>query len=276
MGGRGSSFKDINNISESDEYWTDYGDADQDELSSEKNNLTKELKNNNILTCKSLYNLDENVVKTNLKQIIDLSYKQKSIIDDILNDTPIKIRSYMMNRISKKTYKKSPEYSVLALFSPIKKQICFNARVLKDIPSIERIIESSQKTGHSVKTDKNKAIFHIVTHEFGHFVEDCIIQKKIQQNVFDWSKYRKLIQSKDYDKQYEANEIRKKYAEEIKLQIKQIATDKYNATGSQLKTSKYGESDDFEFFAEIYAESQLHTTRKPLIKAMQDFLKEGI
>ena len=67
-------------------------------------------------------------------------------------------------------------------------------------------------------------------------------------------------------------------ARKIKQQIKDIATQKYKAKPKQLITSEYGEKDkySFEWFAEVFAESQLHTTEKPIVKAMKDYLKEEI
>lgn len=202
----------------------------------------------------------------NLKQIEDLTNTFKQTINWNLEDEPIKIRSFKMNRISTTTLKKSPEYGVIALYSPTKKQICFNERIVKDLQSIENIVKSSQETGHSVKTDKSKITHHMITHEYGHFVEDCIIQKRIQQNVHDWAKFKTSPTDADL--------MRKAKAKEIEQQIIQIAKEKYKANDKQLETSSYGQKNSFEFFAEVFAESQLHTTQKPLIQAMKDFLKE--
>lgn len=273
MGGRGSSFKDINVFNKED-YLLDIGDIRQDKPEIKQNALTKNLKKDNIIICESTAKLDEHVRTMNLKQIEFLTEHNKSIIEWSLDTEPLSIRSYKMNRISKRTMKKSPEYSVIAVFSPVDKQICFNERVVKDISTLEYIAKSGQETGHSVKTDKNKMAQHTVTHEYGHFVEDCIILNKIRmktkEDVRALSNYQKVKASP------EGERIRMQYAEEIKNQIKQIAIKKYHAKGEQLRTSNYGEmkNDPFEFFAEVFAETQLHTTNKPLVRAMKDYLEE--
>lgn len=270
MGGRGSRFRDLNTMQDKREYWTDYGDADEDVEVDIQNDLTKSFKNSNIIICGSLKNLDRDVVKVNLKQIKDLSNEFSEIISPNLDDECIKIRSYKMNRVSFNTGVKSPEYGIMALFTPVKKQICFNERSIKDLESLKSIIKTSQKVGHSVQIDEGKEGVYVITHEYGHFLENCIIEKRIQQDVRAWAKFKTNL--------FEMQKMRIAEAENIRAEIKQIATQKYKASVKQLETSKYGEQDKnpFEWFAEVFAESRLHTTNKPLVKAMKEYLKGGI
>lgn len=270
MGGRGSKFKNLSIEQEKEKYWTDYGDADDDVefKGNEQNNLTKKLKDNNIIVCKSFKNLDDKVAEVTLKQISDLTQEYSNIVNSNLEDEAIKIRSFKMNRVSIKTGAKTPEYGIMALFTPFKKQICFNERSVKDLESLNNIIKASQESGHSVTTDDSKKGVYVITHEYGHFLENCIIEKHIQQDVRGWAKYKTGNLS-------EVQAIRVSEAEKIRDTIKEIATKKFKASKKQLETSDYGEVSAFEWFAEVFTESKLHTTNKPLVKAMKEYLKGG-
>lgn len=273
MGGRGSRFKDVNSTipKPDNKSYLDFGNADLDNEIHDHNNLTKNLKDSNILVCQSLENMNEDIIKTNLNQINTLSKKFDNLISKNLEDEGIKIRSYKMNRVSYTTGKSTAEYGVMALFAPGKKQICFNERTFKSDEQIINLTKESQKSGYSVETDKGKENLHIITHEYGHFIEQCIIEKHLQNDIHQWAKYRA-------SSPIEKEEIRRVEARKIKQQIKDIATQKYKAKPKQLITSEYGEKDkySFEWFAEVFAESQLHTTEKPIVKAMKDYLKEEI
>ena len=265
MGGRGSRFKDLSIEQEKEKYWTDYGDADQDLETDVQNGLTKNLKDSNIIVCDSLKNLDNAVVESNLKQIKDLTHEFSGIVSPNLDDECIKIRSFKMNRIRIATGTKSPEYEILALFAPIKKQICFNERSIKDLESLKSLVKHSQEVGHSVKVDNGKESVYVITHEYGHFLENCIIEKRIQQDVRAWAKFKTNVS--------EMQKMRIAEAESIRTKIKEIATKKYKASEGQLKPSEYGDKSPFEWFAEVFAETKLHTTNKPLVKAMKEYLK---
>ena len=273
MGGRGSRFRDTTPENEPKEQDSklDYGDMNLDnELpEDDQNKLTKKLKESNIIVCESIKNIDKDLTLVNLDQINTLTNKYKNLASDYLPwDEPIKIRSHKMNRIYKNG-KKVPEYSTLAIFSFKNKQICFNERSVKNIDNVTNIVKSSQKDKFSVETDNDKQVLHLVTHEYGHFLEQAIIEKRLKNNLQEWTDFRLGKSSRQ-----QAYRVRE--ANKIRNEIKDIATKDYKATGSQLVTSEYGEkrNNPFEWFAEIFAESQLHKTDKPLIKAMEKFLKE--
>lgn len=235
----------------------------------DQNNLTKRLKDSNIIVCESIKNIDKDLTHKNLYQIHLLTNKFEKLTSDYLpSDEPIKIRSYKMNRIYKNN-KIVPEYDTLALFSFKNKQICFNERTIKNIDNVTKIIKLSQQANFSVETDDNKQVLHVITHEYGHFLEQAIIEKRLKNNLKDWSDFRLGTLA-------EQQRFREREANKIRTEIKNIATKNYKAIENQLITSKYGETDKnpFEWFAEVFAESQLHKTDKPLIKAMKKFLKE--
>ena len=69
-------------------------------------------------------------------------------------------------------------------------------------------------------------------------------------------------------------EIEWQEANKIVGEVTDIATQKYKAKDKDLILSDYGTRDPFEWFAEAFTEASLHTTNKPLVQAMRDFLSK--
>ena len=283
MGGRGSSFstKEMidglldglnkrKNQSKSDTILI-YGDVKTDFETSKRNRLTKDLKSSNILICQSMDKMNEDVKETNLQQIKNLTETYSHILGDNLTTEDLKIRCYDMNDKSLKTMKETPNYTVGALFEPRGGQICFNTRVVVSNEQLTKEGISNQRTNYSVHTDVGKEKEHIVTHEFGHFVENCIIENRLKKDVKLFSEY---IKEKRDGRSYRSEEIRDVEASKITKEIMTLATEKYGVKNRrELRPSSYGMESNYEWFAEVFAETNRHTTDKPLVKAMKEFLK---
>lgn len=279
MGGRGSQFNDKTKIiddlldgleglkkQKAKTSFLDYGDVKKDFETNQHTNLTTALKNDNIIVCESFDHLNADVAEMNLSQIKVLASDHSNIIKTYLNLDELKIRSYAMNDVSIKTGKKTPNYSIGALFEPTTGQICINERLAT---TVNKMIEDNlrmQSTNFSVPVDKGKEGCHVITHEFGHFVENCIIEKRLQRDVHKYNQFRTATP-------FEQEAIRKNEARKITKEIATIALDKFKAARKDLISSDYGNEDNFEWFAETFAEANLHITKKPLVKAMQEFLK---
>lgn len=91
--------------------------------------------------------------------------------------------------------------------------------------------------------------------------------RKMQQNVHQYNKYR-TASVQEHEKLHYAE------ARKITARIAEIALKKYNATNYDLRLSDYALENQYEWFAETFAEANLHTTNKPLVQAMKDFLNE--
>lgn len=273
MGGRGSSFKPQNNSIEDNfkkrkkpKFYYDLGKIDEDKIITRPNKLTKELKESNIIVYETTKNLDEALAQNTLQQIKTLAKDYNGIVSSYLDTEDLKIRSYKVNRVSIKTNKSRPDYELRACFAPLTSQICLNERTMK---TNDRLIEEhikSQKTGYSVTVDKGQEKNHIITHEFGHFIENCIIENRLKQDVKRYNTY-KTDNKQRLD--IEWNEANKIVGDVI-----DIATQKYKAKKKDLVLSDYSTNNPFEWFAETFTEASLHTTNKPLVQAMREFLSK--
>lgn len=273
MGGRGSSFKPQNNSIEDNfkkrkkpKFYYDLGKIDEDKIITRPNKLTKELKESNIIVYETTKNLDEALAQNTLQQIKTLAKDYNGIVSSYLDTEDLKIRSYKVNRVSIKTNKSRPDYELRACFAPLTSQICLNERTMK---TNDRLVEEhikSQKTGYSVTVDKGQEKNHIITHEFGHFIENCIIENRLKQDVKRYNTY-KTDNKQRLD--IEWNEANKIVGDVI-----DIATQKYKAKKKDLVLSDYSTNNPFEWFAETFTEASLHTTNKPLVQAMREFLSK--
>lgn len=273
MGGRGSSFKQQNNSIDDifqkrkkQKSYLDLGNINEDKIITKQNKLTKELKDSNILVYETTKNLDKDLTENSLQQIKKLATDYNGIVSSYLDTDDLKIRSYKINKVSYKTRKSRPDYEVRACFAPLSSQICLNERTIK---TNERLIEEytrQQKTNFSVEVDKGQEKNHVITHEFGHFVENCIIENRLKQDFKQYSTYRT-----DNKQRFE---IEWREANKIVSDVIGIATQKYKAKDKDLILSNYGSRDPFEWFAETFTEASLHTTDKPLVKAMREFLNK--
>lgn len=273
MGGRGSSFKPQNNSLEdmfkkrkNPKFFYDLGKINEDKIITRPNKLTKELKESNIIVYETTNNLDKDLAQNTLQQIKTLANDYNGIVSSYLDTEDLKIRSYKVNRVSIKTQVSKPDYELRACFAPLTSQICLNERTMK---TNDRLIEEhikSQKTGYSVTVDKGQEKNHIITHEFGHFIENCIIENRLKQDVKRYNTY-KTDNKQRLD--IEWNEANKIVGDVI-----DIATQKYKAKKKDLVLSDYSTNNPFEWFAETFTEASLHTTNKPLVQAMREFLSK--
>lgn len=273
MGGRGSSFKPQNNSLEdmfkkrkNPKFFYDLGKINEDKIITRPNKLTKELKESNIIVYETTNNLDKDLAQNTLQQIKTLANDYNGIVSSYLDTEDLKIRSYKVNRVSIKTQVSKPDYELRACFAPLTSQICLNERTMK---TNDRLIEEhikSQKTGYSVTVDKGQEKNHIITHEFGHFIENCIIENRLKQDVKRYNTY-KADNKQRLD--IEWNEANKIVGDVI-----DIATQKYKAKKKDLVLSDYSTNNPFEWFAETFTEASLHTTNKPLVQAMREFLSK--
>lgn len=291
MGGRGSKFKDISeNVLDSldikddkkQNFYIDFGDVSKDRETARQNKLTKELKNYNIIVCESLNNLDEAVTKMMLNQVQILSQQYSGIVNGYLNEDILKIRAYDMNQISIKTGKKTPDFSTEALHDYMTHQICINGRTTQSVEELKKKSIKSQKDRWSAKTDENNAEKSVLTHEYGHFVQNCIIEKRLQKDVKKYSEYKiaeqglKDINNKDRLNDYNKfNQIRHKMLRDITQDIIKIAFQKYNATKEDFRVSDYGNKTGLnEWFAEVFTETNLNSSDRIVTKAMKEFLNK--
>ncbi len=268
MGGRSSTFKErIKGIDDllkelekkqkkKDYTVLDLGDHTQEvELDSTYRNKIR-LQNRNYMVCKSMDEVDKDIRRVTLNQIMNLSHKYNNLTHGYLDEQQVKIRSYKINDINLKTQKKSPNYTTIACWSKSSNQICLNQRRSKNIDDIVKTVDYSQSTGHFMKTDAGTQDKYVITHEFGHFLEECIVQRRLQ--------------TKDY-----TQEERDRAVLTITEEICNIARNKYKASNNDLRQmSRYGYNDAYEWFSELFTSTVLSSNKSPMQNAMNEFLKK--
>ena len=268
MGGRGSTFnerikgiwdllKELERKSNKIDYTIlDLGDHTSEvSLNGDYAHKTK-LNNDNYMICNSMKEVDNKVQSSTINQIALLNDKYSNITKSILGDQQVKVRSFKINNIHIKTEKKTPNYTTMACWSKSSNQICLNQRTMNNFDKALDDVKFSQSTKHFMQTDVGTQDKYIITHEFGHFIEDCLITKRLQKTTF-------------------TQEERSKEALTITEEICKIAKKKFNATGNDIKQmSRYGYNNAFEWFAELFAKTQLSSDNISLSKAMNEFLEK--
>lgn len=280
MGGRGSQFNErinaidslikllneVKNLQNTPTSWLDVGDVKKEIELVVQNDLTKSLKKDNIISCESLNNLNRDVVNSNLSQIKTLTNKYSNISKEYLKDDVLKIRSFKMDNVSFKTGKRTPEYNILAVFQSETGQICLNARSMDEVEKIKKVKRLSILDKHSVKVDEKNYEVSTITHEYGHFVQDCIIEKHLKQDIHRYNTYKTNPQERE--------KIRLQEAIKITKDIANIAVTKFKATQEDLIQSEYSKTNHFEWFAETFTETNLHSEKKPITLAMKYYLEK--
>lgn len=283
MGGRGSGFgqrsePSIENLLEElkgkkkkKSTWTDYGDGNKDFEIIKHTDLTKSLKKDKIVVCNTIINLDGDLAQSNLEQIRKLSSGYSSFTETYLDSKNLRVRSFEVDDVSYKTGKRKPNLTVVAAFNGMTGDICFNERTNKSLKQIREDELSMQADRWAVQTDTKNAEKSTITHEFGHFVEECIVEKRVMRDYVkdDIHAYNKF--KNDY---IEHDRIMAKESRKIVKEVAEIAVQKYHAKSEDLMPSEYARSGGYEeWFAEAFTEANLHSADKPLIKAMKEFLK---
>ena len=135
--------------------------------------------------------------------------------------------------------------------------------------------ESGQRTFFSMPCAKENLDIYSITHEYGHILESYISRRRE-----DWDALEEQFKQKTPGgwivkdpKAYQKAE--KKRANEIYNEIIGIAKEKNSDFNLEDNLSKYGHSNKFEFFAEVFANSQCGEPNE-LGLAMEEWLqKEG-
>lgn len=268
MGGRSSTFreriksvsdllKDLNKKTRKKDFTIlDLGDHTQETSFDENYRNKSRLNDRNYMVCNSINKVDKKIQKITLNQIAYLSHKYSNITNQFLKDQQVKLRSYKINDINIRTQKKYPNYTTMACWSKSTNQICLNQRRMQNFDDMVNSVKYSQSTGHFMQTDLDSQDKYIITHEFGHFIEDCLIQKNLQRS--------------DYSQEERTTE-----ALTITEKICKIAVDKFKATDSDLrKMSRYGYTDAYEWFSELFTKTILSSDKTSLSMAMNEYLKK--
>ena len=121
-----------------------------------------------------------------------------------------------------------------------------------------KTIKSQIASNWSMPIDEKNLSVYDVTHEYGHMLQNVLLQQKMQEYGED--KLKASINSYGTtvkEKYREYFKIRNDFAKECYSEIVAIAKETDNTFNLSENISRYGKSDYQEFFAEVFANSQL-------------------
>lgn len=121
--------------------------------------------------------------------------------------------------------------------------------------------------------DEYECMIYAVTHEYGHIFHNSLIQKEFIKNGWDIKNPLKFENSTDDDIYKWYNDIKGKVLINVRNKILDIAKKNNPFFDLDDNISIYGKTNDAEFFAETFANSQLSKPNE-LGKAMNQWLKE--
>ena len=110
---------------------------------------------------------------------------------------------------------------------------------------IEETAKQQISMGYWTKSDKDQLVNRTMTHELGHYVQRMLTHTHVEKVGESEVRSNNPIA---YDT---------KVAEKMRADVKKIC---YTKFGVKPRSSEYGETSPFEWFAETFAE--LHTTKK--------------
>lgn len=208
----------------------------------------------------SIYFIDETLLKENTEQIKNLEGKFGAIHKS-------------KGSISSKKTNNSIAYVSRLLSDPSKQDLVLNIDYYSDKNKIISETTSAIKNNWSMPAKTENYGVYTITHEYGHILQNSIIYDELEEmgGVENFKTRAKTLKGKikSYEKLQE--KIKRRHFEEIR----QIAADKSSDPNNIIKNnlSQYGKTNYAEFFAEVFANSQLGEPNE-LGDAMSEWLKK--
>ena len=242
-----------------------------DKPTKKQTRLVKKLLKKNIVVMESTDNIPDIIQNNNLSTINMLAKKYPGAIKELTKQDAFYVRADKMDPFSQ-------AYSAMNPLTFEAKRIVYNDQLKKtNLKAIALQADKQMSTGFWQKVDKKNYTKYITTHEFGHFIQDMIIINQIKKDPTSFEAMKTNFNNKLYNKQ-KRQVITSWYdsrASEIKKQILKIH-DKNFGTLKPTDLSQYGQKNDFEFFAEVFAGANLNSQPNNLQKSMLIYLKEEL
>lgn len=206
------------------------------------------------------------------------SLNEELLVENINRLNELNLRFKAIDADNKGYFTASPSGRAMAWTSTNYEQGIQNTRLslvgkwFKNTDVLVKQEEQAQKVFFSMPFNKSYIKTYTITHEYGHVLEAHISKKRTDWTVIN-SKVAKMVQPSH-------SQIRNVYIAEEKAQAKNIYEEivgiaKKNNSSFSLKDnlSKYGHTNHFEFFAEVFANSQCGSPNE-LGQAMNEWLKK--
>lgn len=248
MGGRGSSYFNRSGsmrIKVSDTY-------DQDKPTNNRTRIVEKLTKRNVQVMASTDKIPDEILTPNLKQLdrIMSRFRQYSDYAEVEN---LKVRTETFSNPN-----------IQACFrcttdSFTRPEIIFNKTYEKrNAIQIEQEVQVQINEKYWTKSDRQNLLVHTMTHEMGHYVQRVLTEQIAEQRGEVDIRARNPLK---YD-----NTI----ANEMTNKIAMICKQKFN---SKIKTSEYGSTNDYEFFAETFSEMLTCDNPSDTAKSLEIYLK---
>lgn len=255
MGGRGSSLiaKHISNNDNKIDIVVTLDDPESDI----HNDMFKLLKNNNISTRKSTDIIDDVVFKRQQQQVFNISNKYKNILSSTTQAHDIEFGAEDMKG-------NTLGYCSSGLKNgKVKQRVALDTKQFSNYDKIVKTVNNGVEKGWFVPINiMFKSRDYVVTHEFGHAVENGLITKfKGEKEVapVDWVGFVRQTQA------------------EIKKDVIKIWRESF-ATGQKddiIYLSKYSKQTDGEWFAETFTNLELADKPAPIALALKEYLRRN-
>lgn len=164
-----------------------------------------------------------------------------------------------------------PTKETLRLYKP------FYGQTLEDFLKVET---NMIHHGWSMPCDESKSLVYSITHEYGHMIQNLLIQQAMEKEGWTMAKPDAFWDSKAKTSRGNlkwyyriADEVRNECFLEIKELAEKIAEQDGRVFNLNEALSGYGKQNEAEFFAEVFANSQLGKPND-LGKAMNEWMKK--
>ena len=160
--------------------------------------------------------------------------------------------------------------------NPYMQDLCLNPAKLGDKETITAAIKGQMSRNYCMAVAEGKEHLQSVTHEYGHMLQDIMIGDEMTRRgwtpddrykFMDYSKKTRAAQLKWY------NQVSKEVEDQCFKEIVEIAKKNNPDFSLSATISTYGASNKSEFFAEVFANSQLGAPNELGI-AMEEWLKQ--
>ena len=276
MGGRGScylNFNDPNGSTMVEGFFDNFSEDEADTLKP-YNGKTEKLQNKNIHIKVSTDNFNEEIFIPNIKKVDHLTRKYIDT-SNILKETnhDLNIRAGKMPSGVSACFVYNPmNFDIL--------NIVFNQDIkFMDKKRLNSQVQEQIDSGFWMKPKKSEYVNYTLTHEFGHYVQRVLMEKeaKTTQGKQEIDEIKMHILSAKSKK--EAELITRKFAEDKATkyfkEIQRIHRKEFGKEDTTL-LSRYGQTNNREAFAELFAELNTSNNPNTLSKSMEIFLKKYI
>jgi len=231
-------------------------------IASVKNNTVKTAHNVTINN-NTLSGLDKKLVETNTKQLGNLLNKYPKVAKFVENNG-LTFGGRNTNAIAVTSHSWDMKRLAINLSNN------YYGSDVKYTNTIKRCIN----TNHSMPCSDNNIDKYALNHEFGHLVENCLINEYNINNPSEFKAYKTKIKnaSSTYDLKKTIKDYESSICDKIAQDIYDIAIKNNKNFDLNANLSNYGKKSSQEFFAECFANME---SGKPneLGKAMKEYLK---